>query len=88
MLLGDRKEANKYCDFLEKGAGWITNLDSQLRFNLLINDVQKLVNSDLPFWSMHQWKIQSEYYWCKEIESITSMLCDSLMNQERLYFIL
>lgn len=88
LLLGDRSETNKYCNFVEQGAGWITNLNSRLRFNLLVNEVRQFVNGDLPFQSMQQWQIQSEYSWCKEIESITSMLCDSLMNQERLYFML
>jgi len=88
LLLGDRSETNKYCDFVEQGVGWITNVNSRLRFNDLVNAVRQFVNGDLPLQSMQQWRIQSEYHWCKEIESIISMLCDNLMNQERLYFIL
>ncbi|MBU5334299.1 restriction endonuclease [Anaerocolumna aminovalerica] len=87
-ILGDRNETNRYCEIIEQGSQWIRNNNSRIRFLHLVEGVRKFVNGNLPFYLPQQWKLQSEYTWCKDIESIVSMACDSLLKNERLYFLL
>lgn len=85
LLLGDRKETASYCEILQNGLPWVSNIQTRERLNANINAVRKFVDGPLNYNMCFE--NESAYYWCKEVESCVLTLQDVLGDEDSPYFV-
>lgn len=87
LMLGDRGETARYCDFLENGSCWITNANTRTQFDMYLQGIRSTVMGDIPWeWSTNSLHNTDLYCWCQEVEKIIISLSGYLSREVQPYY--